>query len=343
MKRVITWPGSIPRALDLLNTNRHQMTALAAVCQDMFGTATVATGFAATATSPASMAVSIAPGNLYGLLTLDATAYSSLAADTSHSIMKQAVVLDAQTLACAAPTTSGQSVCYLIQAVLSETDTDALVLPYYNSTTPSQPYSGAANNGAANYTTRACVATLTAKVGTAATTGSQVAPAPDSGAIGLWVVTVAYGATTITSANIAAYSASPLISTSLLAMIQARALLGGNASQQFLVSAASVASQAVNLGQFPSVLGAALSVTIPTLSGNFILKSGVTSVPTTGAVTVIFPISFPNGVVSIVTGIADAGSSSYKVSATNLAKNGFTMVSTNTANSTSVYWLALGY
>jgi len=255
LKRVTVFPAAIPRSLDILNTNKYTMIALAAICQDVLGTATVATGFGCSATAPASMSVSIAPGNIYALDNVDSTPYSSIAADTTHQILKQGVSLDAITLACAPPGTAGQSINYLIQATFQDVDTDSLVLPYYNANIPSQPYSGPGNNGAANYTSRTGKAVLAAKAATAAATGSQTTPAPDSGYIGLWVVTVAYGATTIPAGNISAYSASPLLNASLLAMIQGKAALAGSTAQQFAVAPATSPTQAAQLIQVIGLIG----------------------------------------------------------------------------------------
>ncbi|MHA0110713.1 hypothetical protein ACXYUI_26650, partial [Klebsiella pneumoniae] len=57
---------------------------------------------------------------------------------------------------------------------------------------------------------------LSAKAGISATTGSQVTPSPDSGYVGIAVVTVANGQTTITSGNITAYTSAPSINSTLL-------------------------------------------------------------------------------------------------------------------------------
>jgi hypothetical protein len=51
--------------------------------------------------------------------------------------------------------------------------------------------------------------------GTAATTGSQTTPAPSTGYVGLWVVTLTNGQTSITAANIAAYPGAPFIPAKL--------------------------------------------------------------------------------------------------------------------------------
>jgi hypothetical protein len=221
--RVINYSGSVPRSVDLLNTNRSTMVALGLLSQEIFGTSTIASGFAATPTSPTSLSIVVAPGRIYSLQEVDPLQYSTLPANTTDLIVKQGILSTATTLACPAPATSGQSVNYLIEAAFQEVDTDALVLPYYNSTNPAQPFSGPNNSGNANYTTRKDGVQLQVKAGTPATTGSQTTPAPDSGFVGLGVVTVAFGQTTITAGNIKAYPGAPLLGASLLQALQGNA------------------------------------------------------------------------------------------------------------------------
>lgn len=49
------------------------------------------------------------------------------------------------------------------------------------------------------------------KAGVAATTGTQITPTPDTGCTGLYVITVAQGATTVTAGNIATYANAPFL------------------------------------------------------------------------------------------------------------------------------------
>lgn len=216
MKRQIIYPGAIPLETDLLNTNKNTMVALGKLVAATFGTSTFANGLGCNPNSPAALNVVISPGEIYSLQNIDGTAYSSLIADTTHQIMKQGISLDAVTLACAAPGTAGQSINYLIQAAFSEVDSTPVVLPYYNASNPSQAYSGPANAGTTNNTARDGQVVLSAKAGVAATTGSQITPAADSGYVGLWVVTVANGQTTIVAGNIAQVTSAPFFGTAAL-------------------------------------------------------------------------------------------------------------------------------
>ena len=88
MDRNIVYPGGIPLDTDLLETNRHAMVALGALMRAVLGTAPVADGLAVAPTVPASLAVQVGPGSLTSLVTVDATAYGSLAADTASALVK---------------------------------------------------------------------------------------------------------------------------------------------------------------------------------------------------------------------------------------------------------------
>jgi hypothetical protein len=204
MDRQIIYPGQIAIETDLLNTSRNVMISIGKLAGALFGTAGVVNGLIVA--PGGALTVSVGAGEIYQLGNVDNTAYSSLAADTTNTAVKQGIMLAAQLLACAAPGTVGQSINYLIQATYQDSDTGAVVLPYYNASNPTQAYSGPTNNGVSQATRRSGIVVLNAKAGTAATTGSQVTPAADSGYIALASVTVAYGATTIVAGNIASLS-----------------------------------------------------------------------------------------------------------------------------------------
>ena len=225
MNRQIVYPGAIPLETDLLNTNKYTMIALAKLASAIMGSSTYVRGLACTPTSPASMVVNVAAGEIYSLANIDGTAYSSLAADTTHSILKQGYVLDAQSFTLTAPSTSGYSINYLIQVTYADTDGGSTVLPYYNASNPSTAWSGPNNSGTSQYTVRQGLCTVSLKAGVAATTGTQKTPSPDTGYTGLYVITVDQGATTVTAANIAVYANAPFIpSTGLVDGIQRKVM-----------------------------------------------------------------------------------------------------------------------
>jgi hypothetical protein len=215
MDRQLVYPGQIPLETDLLSTNKNAMVAFGLLAQDVLGSTATATGLACTQTTVPSLSVQVAPGRLYSVQNIDSTAYSSVAADTTHQILKQGILLDPATLACPAPATAGFSVVYLIEAAYQDADSVAVTLPYYNASNPTQAYSGPGGTGAAQATVRKGTISLQAKAGIAAATGTQAIPAVDAGYVALWVVTVANGQATITAPNIAQAAGAPFLTASL--------------------------------------------------------------------------------------------------------------------------------
>jgi hypothetical protein len=213
MDRVSVYSGQVPRTLDMLMSQQNAMVGLAKLTEAVFGTATLADGFTCTPTTPASLNVLVTPGSLYQLENLEATTWSAVSSDTAHSIAKQGILLDAVTLGITPPGTTGFSQVYLIEVQYQDVDGGSTVLPYYNASNPASPYSGPGNAGTAQNTTRKGAVAVQLKAGVAATTGTQVAPTADAGWIGLFTVTVANGASTVTSGNIATLSTAPFLTT----------------------------------------------------------------------------------------------------------------------------------
>jgi hypothetical protein len=202
MDRQVIYAGAIPLDTDQLLQNRSTMTGLGFALQATLGTTTIADGLPCTPTSPATMTVNVGAGSIYSLQNVDNSAYGSLTADTTDQIVKQGIIQGVTNFACPAPGTSGFSVAYLVQATYQDVDGGSTVLPYYNASNPAVAYNGPNNTGVSQNTVRKGVCVLTLKAGTAATTGTQVIPAADVGAIPLWAVTVSNGQTTITSGSI---------------------------------------------------------------------------------------------------------------------------------------------
>ncbi|MBB3213414.1 hypothetical protein FHW67_002706 [Herbaspirillum sp. Sphag1AN] len=236
MDRIETYVGQSILEWNFSKPDQNKMVALAKMISLMFGSTTMANGLACTQQTVATMFVNIGAGEIYQAAQLEATACGTLPADTAHTIMKQGIALDTVVVpnsatgvtAFTAPATSGQSINYLIEAAYADSDvsidpttgTSPVVLPFYNSSNPQSPLQGPGGTSATSNTFRKGIVSLQVKAGAAATTGSQTTPAPDSGYVGLWVVTVAYGQTSITSANIAAYPGAPILPSSILASLQ---------------------------------------------------------------------------------------------------------------------------
>jgi len=231
--RILVYPSSIPLETDVLNTNRNTLTAIGALINDLFGTAAQFSGLGCVPTIPASLSVNINLGNAYAQAAMDTLPYSSLPA-VATPIMKQGIMLSAQTLACPAPLTSGFSVNYLVSAALVEADSVPVVLGYYNASNPGTAFSGppvnGVSSGVAQNTFRKDTIQLTLTAGAAATTGTQTTPATPVGTIALYVVTVAFGATTIVAGNISTVSGAPILPSSVLASIQSGNLSYGVAT-----------------------------------------------------------------------------------------------------------------
>jgi hypothetical protein len=218
MDRNIVYPGSIPLDTDILGLSRNAMVGIGALTAAVLGSNVVVDGLACTPTSPASLSVNVAPGSITQLSPVDANAYGSLAANVAEQLVKTGINLQSTSFTLSAPTTSGQSVNYLIEAAFEESDTTPVVLPYVNAAIPSQPYSGPNNSGTAQNTQRIQRVELQLKPGAAANAGSQTTPAVDSGWVGLYVITVNYGQTAITAANIETLPAAPFLSYKLPAL-----------------------------------------------------------------------------------------------------------------------------
>lgn len=215
MDRQIVYPDQIPDDTDILSTNKNAMVGLGRALQDILGTSTVVAGLACTQTTVASLAVLVGAGAIYSLQNIDGTAYGSLPADNTNTIIKQGIQFGGVTIPTAAPPTSGQSINYLIEASYQDSDTNPVVLQFYNSTPPNTPLVGPGGLGAPSNTQRKGTVVVQAKAGTAATTGTQTTPSPDSGFIGLYVVTVANGQSTVTSTNITTLPTAPFLASNL--------------------------------------------------------------------------------------------------------------------------------
>jgi hypothetical protein len=277
MDRVIIYPGAIPLETDLLNTNRNVLVGLSKIAAAVLGTSTLVNGLACAPTSPASLQVQVAPGEIYSLQNLDGTAYSSLAADTTHQILKQGLLMDTVTLNCPAPSTSGYSINYLIEATYQDVDGNALVLPYYNASNPSQAYSGPNNTGSQNYTTRKGVCAVSVKAGVAATTGSQTTPAPDAGYTGAYVVTVTYGQTQILAGNISTYASAPFLPSAGL-------VVGGLQGNACNISAAGGTADAITGSYTPGISALTNGMTLYVRAGSANATTTPTFTPASGTI-----------------------------------------------------------
>ena len=215
MDRNIVYPGSIPLDTDLLSVNRNTMIGLGFLAQAILGTSVVADGLHCQPTTPASMSVTVGPGSITQLGSVDILDYGSIVADQTDKIVKMGINIGPSTFTIAAPSSVGQSINYLIEASFIESDGSPLVLPYYNAANPAQSLNGPSNSGSTQNTVRTQRVLLQLKSGAPGNTGSQATPATDSGWIGLYQITVAYGQTAVTGANISIIPTAPFLTWKL--------------------------------------------------------------------------------------------------------------------------------
>jgi hypothetical protein len=202
MDRIIVYPGAIPLDTDMLNTNDNVMVALHALISATLGTNTAVDGLAVSATVPASMQITVAPGSITQYGVLDATPYGSRPADLTDPLVKMANLLDPQAFTLTAPSVAGSSMVYLVEASFSEIDQVPVVLPYYNAANPAMPYLGPGNSGAAQMTVRQQHVQVQVKAGTPVTSGSPGVPPVDPGWIALAVIPLNAGATQVPQSTI---------------------------------------------------------------------------------------------------------------------------------------------
>ncbi len=212
MDRNIVYPGSIPLDTDLLTLNRNTMIAFGFLAQSLIGSGPFVDGLSCTPTIPASMQINVGPGSIIQLSALDTLDYGSLPADTSTSVVKMGITAINTPFNLSAPTVPGQTNTYLIQVAFQEVDVNQIVLPYYNASNPSQPYSGPSNGGTPQATLRAQKAELQLKLATSSGSGGQaVTPPIDTGWVGLYGITVRYGQSSVSASDIFCLPTAPFI------------------------------------------------------------------------------------------------------------------------------------
>ncbi len=210
MDRMIVYPGAIPLDTDLLNVQRGAMKAVGFLAQMCLGGGPVIDGLACQPTVPSSMQVTVGPGSILAASEVDTQSYGTLPADTSN-LVKMGINTGSSLFTLTAPTVSGQSINYLIEASFLEQDSVPVVLPYYNAANPAQGLAGTGNNGQAQNTQRLQTVALQLKAGAAANTGVQSTPAVDAGWVAVAVITVNAGQSTVETRNIAVPGGAPFV------------------------------------------------------------------------------------------------------------------------------------
>jgi hypothetical protein len=193
---------------DVLWLAKDTETAIGALMLALAGqSTTVVTGFGASATSPASLGVTLAAGGIYQQAPIDASAYGALPVDETV-IQKQGVAASQSAVLSISALSAGQSQWALIQAsfassdIVRPTDPTGGVLNYFDSADPTEWFQGPNGNGQPQPTVRLATVSISIAYGTPATSGSQAPPNPSSGCVPLYLIDLAYGQTAITSGQI---------------------------------------------------------------------------------------------------------------------------------------------
>ncbi len=216
MNRRIVYTAQIPLSADFLQAQKDALQALCQLAHDVMagsGTPALLAGLACSPTDPASMTVNFGPGSVYQRGALDGAAFGSLPADPTV-VLQQGYSTTTQNLGgLVAPATAGQSIDYLVQVQFRQVDERPLILPYYNSANPQVPLVGPGGDGTPQSTDRTGALAVQVLAGPAAPSGSQTTPAVVAGWIPAYVITVAYGQTTLGSGNIAVHAQAPFLAS----------------------------------------------------------------------------------------------------------------------------------
>ncbi|PZP48560.1 MAG: hypothetical protein DI601_00285 [Azospirillum brasilense] len=203
MDRPLVYPAAIPLDSDILVLARDAMVAVGSaisLAADLSGGRVIIDGLHVVPTAPASMRVVVVPGRAYAERVVDAIPYGTLPADSD--VIARGARTDGATYLLAAPSQPGAAQKYLVQATVSEADTGATVLPYYNAAAPSQAYSGPENSGQPQMTRRESIVALQLKVGVPATVGSALPPPVDAGWVAVAEIEVRNGDVSLDSTRI---------------------------------------------------------------------------------------------------------------------------------------------
>jgi len=289
--RVISYAGALPRVEDFLSVGKYAMVGVGAVAEAILGQGTQVAGLAVTAVPNNAMAgsafaVNVGRGFIFSYQETDPTAYGVLGTDTGTSVLKTGILSKGVNLGLtnAAPASAGYSTNYLISAAFVEQDINEAVLPYYNAATPTQPFSGPANNSAAQVTVRQDTILLQATAGTPAPTGSQISPPTPAGYVALYIVTVNNGDTATNNAQISLAPNAPYIVSAgqLLQVVQSGSInyASANGSANLIVLSLTPALTSYHDGTWITFKAAQTNsattfITINGLSNLPVLQGGV--------------------------------------------------------------------
>ena len=329
MDRMIVYPGAIPLDTDLLNVQRGTMKALGFLAQACLGGGPIVDGLVCAPTVPSSMQVSVGPGSILVSSEVDISSYGTLPADTSN-LVKMGINTGNSVFTLTAPSVSGQSINYMIEASFLEQDAVPVVLPYYNAANPAQGLAGQGNNGASQNTQRLEKVALQLKAGAAANTGTQATPPADAGWVTIAVITVNAGQSTVERTNIVVPGSAPFMKYKLPQMTFTSGL--GRNGWQTLPSGL-ITQWGTGLTVTGNLDPVSFPLTFPNAAYNVTVSEGASRGWNNPAYSVPVPTIY---------GVDNLSASGFQVSCVSPMINGSSS-SINYAKNTGYNWVAYGF
>ena len=216
MDRQIVFPGSIPLDTDILSIQRNAMVALGYLAQATLGAATLVDGLVCAPTAPASLTVSVGPGSIVAQSVIDSAPFGSLPAVNTAPLVKMGIVTGPtaftltrarqlrpvhQLPATGQPCRDGRHACRA--ALLQRRQPGPAI------------QRRAEQRRGAGHAAAATASNSSSSPRRRRTPARRLTPVVDTGWVGLYVITVNYGQTQITAANIAIYPGAPFIAFKL--------------------------------------------------------------------------------------------------------------------------------
>jgi hypothetical protein len=216
-RRSTIYPGEIGRSFDFLEAQKDYVRSIGQLAQVALGQSLRgASGLGCTAQSTPNMSVNVAAGFILDMQAMDATPYGANPID-SNLVYQMGEVLSQTLQLNTGGLSVGQSQWVLITAQWQQVDqirtgdpTGGL-LAYFNLDNPPQPLLGEGGNGENQPTVRIGACTIQPLYGEPAATGTQVAPLPQGTQVGLFLILLTAGQTSITQGEI--LTAGPSVGT----------------------------------------------------------------------------------------------------------------------------------
>lgn len=217
MDRSIIYSAEQIRLFDFLQQSRDLMVGMGRLAQALFGSInTILTDFTAAAQASPNMTISLGSGQIYQWAALDTNPYGPLASE-STPIYQQGYAAQQVLSFTTAALSAGQEQWVLVQCKFDQVDSVRTgdptggILPYYNSSNPTQPLQGPGGNSQVQSTVRTGRAAVSQLYGSPAATGTATPPAPAANNVPMYLIKLTFGQTAITNGQIlkAGNAASP--------------------------------------------------------------------------------------------------------------------------------------